>query len=163
MSVGSERSRAKELCGPSLAIRTQGFDMSEEITALYTGILAHTIVAMGINVMVRRFRSGMMIVENVVRRVVRIRGTSVEYIPLCALLMALYELDGGKKMVLHATGVVLIVGRILSAGLLWFHDDGPSPNRMNGRSARRGPHMGYYRSSSNAKYSAVPFLARARA
>lgn len=118
---------------------------------------------MGINVTVHRLRSGALIGacgENMLGRVVRPRGNLVESFSLCALPMALYKLDGGEKMVLCATGVALIVGRILFAGPLWFHG-GPSPSPLTGRAAWGRPHMGYYRSSSNAKYSAVPFLARA--
>ncbi|MFT3733059.1 MAG: MAPEG family protein [Hyphomicrobium sp.] len=108
--------------------------MSVAITALYTGILALIVVAMGINVTIYRFRYGVMIGDggqNVLRRMVRIHGNTVENIPLCALLMALYEIDGGEKMVLHASGIALIVGRILFAGPLWVHD-GPSPIRASG-------------------------------
>ncbi len=108
--------------------------MSATITALYGGILALIIVIMGINVTIHRFRSGIMIGdggEKRLRRMVRIHGNSVENIPLSVLLMGLYELDGGEKMVLHAAGISLIVGRVLFAVPLWSHD-GPSPIRASG-------------------------------
>ncbi|CCB63255.1 MULTISPECIES: MAPEG family protein [unclassified Hyphomicrobium] len=108
--------------------------MPVAITALYSGILALIIVAMGINVTVHRFRYGVMLGDggqNVLKRMVRIHGNTVENIPLCALLMALYELNGGDKIVLHAAGIALIAGRMLFAGPLWFHD-GPSPIRASG-------------------------------
>ncbi|WP_423415604.1 MAPEG family protein [Hyphomicrobium sp. B1] len=108
--------------------------MPVAFTALYSGILALIIVAMGINVTVHRFRYGVMLGDggqNVLKRMVRIHGNTVENIPLCALLMALYELNGGDKIVLHAAGIALIAARILFAGPLWFHD-GPSPIRASG-------------------------------
>ena len=54
-----------------------------------------------------------------------------------ALLAGLYERDGGDKMVQHAAGIALIVGRLLFAGPLWLHD-GRSPvgRKWN------GAHMG---------------------
>ena len=103
-------------------------------TAFYTAVLALIVTAMGINVTVHRFRYRIMIGDggnDVLRRMVRIHGNSAENIPLCALLMGCYELDGGAKMVLHGAGIALIVGRLLFAGPLWFHD-GPSPIRASG-------------------------------
>lgn len=108
--------------------------MSVAITAFYSGILALIIVATGINVTAHRFRYGVMPGDggqSALRRMARLHGNTVENIPLCALLMALYELNGGDKMVLRATGIALIAGRVLFAGPLWFHD-GPSPIRVRG-------------------------------
>ncbi len=62
-------------------------------------------------------------------------GNAAESIPLCALLMRRYECDGGEKMLLHAAVAVLIVALV--------------PDK------RVGHHMGYYRSSGNAKYPEV--------
>ena len=79
--------------------------MAVSITALYTGILVLIIVAMVLNVTFHRFRYGVMICDggqNTLRRMVRILGNSVESTVLCTLLMALYERDGGAKMLLHA-------------------------------------------------------------
>ncbi|MBS0234958.1 MAG: MAPEG family protein [Proteobacteria bacterium] len=112
----------------------EGVDMPVAITALYTGILSLIVVGMGINVTIHRFKYRVMLGDGgqaVLRRMVRLHGNTVENIPLCALLMGLYELDGGDKMVLHAAGIALIVGRLLFAGPLWLHE-GPSPIRATG-------------------------------
>jgi len=108
--------------------------MPVPVTALYTGILALVIVVMGINVTFHRFKYGIMLGDGGdrrLRRMVRIHGNTVENIPLCALLMGFYELDGGERLVLHAAGVALIVGRLLFAGPLLLHD-GPSVIRASG-------------------------------
>jgi hypothetical protein len=87
--------------------------MPVTITVLYTGILALTTVVRCINVTIHRFKYGVMIGDggqNVLRRMVRIQGNSVENIPLTALLMALYEIDGGEKIALHAAASLLSSG-----------------------------------------------------
>lgn len=104
------------------------------ITASYTGIQALIIVAMGISVTIRRFGYDVMIGDgrqDMLGRIVRIHSNLVENIPLCALLMALYVLDRGAKMVLHVACTVLIAGRTLFAGPWWFHD-GPGPIQASG-------------------------------
>lgn len=99
--------------------------MSVAITALYAGILGLVIVAMGVNVTVHRFKSGVTLGDGgvtVLRRMIRIHGNSIENIPLGLLLMALYELGGGEKNVPHGAGIALSVGRICFAGPLLIHD-----------------------------------------
>ena len=55
-------------------------------------------------------------------RMIRLHGSAVEYVPLGVLLMGLYELDGGSPFALHASGVALILGRLLFVAGVWNHD-----------------------------------------
>ncbi|HML29022.1 MAG TPA: MAPEG family protein [Hyphomicrobium sp.] len=131
----------------------EGLDMPVAITASYTGILALIIVVMGISVTIRRFGYGAVVGDggrDILGRIIRIHGNLVENIPL-------YEFSRGETMVLQPACTALNVGRVLFAGPLWFHD-GPSPILASG-----DPHMGYCRFTSNAKHSAVAFIARVQA
>jgi len=104
------------------------------ITALYAGILALLIVALGINVTVHRWKYRVTLGDGgnpQLRRVIRMHGNSVENVPICVLLMGLYELDGGLPLALHAAGVALVAGRLLFVGPLW-NNDGPSAIRATG-------------------------------
>src|SRR3974390_2748144 len=108
--------------------------MPVAITALYAGILALIVVALGINVTLHRFKHRIMLGDGgntELRRVVRMHGNSVENVPLCVFLGGLYELNGGAAIVLHIAGVVLIAGRLLYIGPL-FYSEAPSPIRATG-------------------------------
>jgi uncharacterized protein len=103
-------------------------------TALYAGILALIIIAMGANVTYHRFKYHVSVGDGgnaVLRRMIRIHGNAVETIPIALLLMALYELDGGSAGVLHTAGLVLIAGRLLYAVPMWI-DEGLSMVRATG-------------------------------
>jgi len=104
------------------------------ITALYAGILALLVTALGINVTAHRAKFGVMLGDGdkpQLRRMIRIDGNVVEYVPIGLLLMGLYELDGGLTLALHAAGIALIVGRLMFVpGML--NTDGPNPVRASG-------------------------------
>lgn len=108
--------------------------MPVAVTALYGSILALLIVVLGVNVTVHRFRYGVMLGDGdkpLLRRVVRMHGNAVENVPICVVLMGLYELDGGRPTFLHIAGIALILGRLLYVGPLWT-DGGPNAIRATG-------------------------------
>ncbi|HTV28951.1 MAG TPA: MAPEG family protein [Xanthobacteraceae bacterium] len=96
--------------------------MTVAITALYTGVFALFLVAGGINVAVHRGKYKITLSDGGhpdMLRMVRIHGNAAEYLPIGALLMGLYEIDGGKPLALHIAGIALIVGRVLFTAGLW--------------------------------------------
>ncbi len=96
--------------------------MTGSITALYAGILALLIVALGINVTVHRVKLGVSLGDGdnpQMRRMIRIHGNAVEYLPLALLLMLLYELTGGAHIMLHIAGIALVAGRLLQSWGMW--------------------------------------------
>ena len=96
--------------------------MPVAITALYASILALIVTALAINVTAHRAKLKVEVGDGgnpTMLRMIRIHGNAVEYIPIGIVLMALYELDGGRPLALHAAGIALIVGRLVYIGALW--------------------------------------------
>jgi uncharacterized protein len=92
------------------------------ITALYAGILALIVVALGINVTRHRVKLHVSLGDGgnpEMLRMIRLHGNAVEYIPLALVLMGLYETNGGNHVALHVAGIVLIVGRALQTWGMW--------------------------------------------
>lgn len=48
-------------------------------------------------------------------KAIRVHGNAIETMPIALLLMFGYELGGGSATLLHACGVLLIVGRLAHA------------------------------------------------
>ncbi len=46
-------------------------------------------------------------------RRIRAQQNAVEYIPVCLILMAVYELNNGNMYLLHGLGIALVIGRLL--------------------------------------------------
>lgn len=96
--------------------------MTGSITALYAGILALLIVALGINVTVHRVRFGVSLGDGdnpQMLRMIRLHGNAVEYIPIALVMMLVYEINGGSHVVLHASGIALVIGRLLQTAGMW--------------------------------------------
>ena len=96
--------------------------MTVSITALYAGILALMLLALGINVTVHRGKLKVPMGDGgnpQMLRMIRLHGNAVEYVPLGLGLMALFELDGGWHGALHAAGIALIVARVLQSWGMW--------------------------------------------
>jgi hypothetical protein len=96
--------------------------MSVSITALYAGILALMIVALGINVTRHRVKFRVSLGDGgnpELLRMIRVHANAAENIPLAIMLMALYELNGGWHLAMHIIGIALIVGRILQSWNMW--------------------------------------------
>lgn len=91
-------------------------------TALYAGVFALIIVALGINVTVHRARLKVPMGDGgnpQMLRMIRLHANAVEYLPLALVLMLLYEATGGAHAVLHAAGIALIVARLLQSWNMW--------------------------------------------
>jgi uncharacterized membrane protein YecN with MAPEG domain len=114
--------RAREWAFPNSQHALEATDMTGSITALYAGILALLIVALGINVTVHRVKLGVSLGDGdnpQMLRMIRLHGNAVEYIPIALVLMLVYEINGGWHMALHAAGVALVIGRLLQTGGMW--------------------------------------------
>jgi uncharacterized membrane protein YecN with MAPEG domain len=108
--------RAREWAFPNSQHALEATDMTGSITALYAGILALLIVALGISVTVHRVKLGVSLGDGdnpQMLRMIRLHGNAVEYIPIALVLMLVYEINGGWHMALHAAGVALVIGRLL--------------------------------------------------
>jgi uncharacterized membrane protein YecN with MAPEG domain len=92
------------------------------ITAIYAGILALVILALGINVTVHRVKLKVPLGDGgnaQMLRMIRLHANAIEYIPLALLLMAIYEINGGWHAALHAIGIALIAGRLIQTAGMW--------------------------------------------
>ena len=92
------------------------------ITALYAGILALVVVALGVNVTVHRVKLQVPLGDGGnprMLRMIRLHGNAIEYVPLAVLLMLIYELNGGWHTALHIAGIALVVGRVLQTWGMW--------------------------------------------
>ena len=99
--------------------------MSIPITALYAGILALIVLALGINVTAHRAKLRVPMGDGGnprMLRMIRLHGNAVEYIPLAVVLMLVYELNGGWHGALHIVGVALVAGRLLQTWGMWATD-----------------------------------------
>jgi uncharacterized protein len=93
------------------------------ITAAYAAVLAILVVALGINVTMHRVKLRVPLGDGgnpEMLRIIRLRGNAAEYIPL--VLMAIYEINGGWHGALHATGIALIIGRLMQTWDMWGND-----------------------------------------
>lgn len=109
--------------------------MPLSVTALYAAILALIIVALGINVTVHRVKLQVSLGDGnnpQMRRMIRLHGNAIEYLPLALVLMALYELNGGIHWALHVIGIALIAGRLIQTWAMWGTDI-PVPGRGIGQ------------------------------
>lgn len=109
--------------------------MPLSITALYAAILALIIVALGINVTVHRVKLQVSLGDGnnpQMRRMIRLHGNAIEYLPLALILMALYELNGGTHWALHVIGIALLAGRVIQTAAMWGNDL-PKPGRGIGQ------------------------------
>jgi uncharacterized membrane protein YecN with MAPEG domain len=92
------------------------------ITAIYAGILALVILALGINVTVHRVKLKVPLGDGgnaQMLRMIRLHANAIEYIPLALLLMTIYEINGGWHAALHVIGIALIAGRLIQTAGMW--------------------------------------------
>jgi uncharacterized membrane protein YecN with MAPEG domain len=109
--------------------------MPLSVTAVYAAILALVILALGINVTVHRVKLQVSLGDGgnpQMRRMIRLHGNAIEYLPLALLLMALYELNGGLHWALHVIGIALIAGRVIQTAAMWGSEL-PKPGRGIGQ------------------------------
>ena len=96
--------------------------MQVSITALYAGILALIIVALGINVTMHRVKLSVPLGDGgnpQMLRMIRLHANAIEYVPLAVLLMLIYEINGGWHAALHVIGIALVAGRLLQTWGMW--------------------------------------------
>jgi uncharacterized membrane protein YecN with MAPEG domain len=104
------------------------------ITSLYAAIAAILLVVLATNVIVQRGRQKVLIGDGgnpILLRAMRVHGNATEYLPIALVVMLCYELEHGAPLILHFSGLLLIVGRLIHAyGLL--STDQASPGRAIG-------------------------------
>lgn len=88
------------------------------ITSLYAALGALLMFVLALRVMQLRHTHRVGIGtggEESLARAIRAHANAVEYLPIALLLLLILDLDQTRAWVLHAFGIVLIVGRILHA------------------------------------------------
>lgn len=108
--------------------------MSTPITGLYAGVLALLILVLAIRVVLNRRASSVDLGDGgnaALLRRIRIHGNAVEYIPIALILILLLEMNGTSAAVLHALGVLLVIGRLAHVQGI-SQTAGASPGRLFG-------------------------------
>ncbi len=86
------------------------------ITALYASLLALIILWLSYNVVNFRRKKQVDLGDggndDGIRHI-RAQQNTIEYIPLILILMAVYEINNGLPLILHITGIVLVIARII--------------------------------------------------
>lgn len=86
------------------------------ITSLYASLLALIILWLSYNVV--NFRRKRQVDlgdgghDDGIRHI-RAQQNTLEYIPLILVLMVIYEINNGLPLILHITGIVLVIARII--------------------------------------------------
>lgn len=108
--------------------------MSGPITALYAGLAALLLLVLSVNVIRLRWRYRTGLGDGghpELARAQRVQGNFVEYAPMVLVLMFLVERAGFSPWVVHALGIMLVLGRAAHAWGLQ-QSDGPSLGRAAG-------------------------------
>ncbi|MDC5805660.1 MAPEG family protein [Vibrio europaeus] len=101
------------------------------VTALYAAILAALMIWLSIQVIKQRRKAQVKYADGGVDALTIARsaqGNAVDYIPITLILMAMVEYNGASPWMLHACGIVFVLGRIL-------HAKGILADRLKGRIA----------------------------
>jgi hypothetical protein len=107
--------------------------MTFSITAIYAGILALIILALGINVTVHRVKLRVALGDGgnpQMLRMIRLHANAIEYVPLALLLMAIYEVNGGWRIALHVIGLALVAGRLIQTAGMWSTENAGLGRRL---------------------------------
>jgi len=86
------------------------------ITSLYASLLALIIIWLCYKVVVFRRIKRVDIGDGgdaTGIRHIRAQQNAVEYIPIALILFAVYELNNGNHLLLHAMGITLVIGRLI--------------------------------------------------
>jgi uncharacterized protein len=108
--------------------------MAAPITGFYAALLAFLILALGLRVVVLRWRTRTGIGDGGDRglaRTIRVHGNAIEYVPLALLLMLVAELGRASPALLHGCGIALCAARVLHAVGL-SRRSGATPERVAG-------------------------------
>lgn len=96
------------------------------MTALYAGLLAFVLLWLSIAVIGHRRRARVALgtgEDKALLQATRAHANFCEYTPFCLILLALLELGGTAAWMLHALGLLLLVGRI-AHGIGLMHQPG---------------------------------------
>ena len=89
-----------------------------QIVPLYAGLLALVFVGLSAFVIRQRGRAKVAIGaggDALLERAMRVHANFAEYVPLAVVLLALTELQRAPAWLLHALGLLLLVGRLAHA------------------------------------------------
>ena len=92
--------------------------MGAKVTSLYAALLTPLFLVLSLRVIGRRRSGGVTIGvagDLVLERAARVHANFAEYAPFALLLMLLVELNGYRTWIVHALGVLLLVGRYVHA------------------------------------------------
>ncbi len=92
--------------------------MALSVTPLYAVLLGFLLVYLSIRVIRLRRRLKVAIGaggEAAIERAARVQANFSEYVPMALILLLLAEIQGGSPLVLHASGLALVVGRAAHA------------------------------------------------
>ena len=84
--------------------------MSIAITALYAGLLGVVLFVLSYRVVQQRRASSISLghkEDKVLERRIRGHGNFVEYVPMCLILLAALEMQGGPVWLVHGLGLML--------------------------------------------------------
>ena len=93
------------------------------VTPLYAGLLALLLILLSVRVIHARRGQKVSLGDGgnpVMLRIIRGHSNFVEYVPLALLLMAILEISRHSIYVLHALGILLVMGRLLHGYALSF-------------------------------------------
>jgi uncharacterized membrane protein YecN with MAPEG domain len=93
-----------------------GLEMPAATAVLCAGVPSFTVLAEEIDATFHRFKYGVMIGakgETVMLCMAAIHGRPVDNVLQCSLFMALYNFNGGKKMVRFADGIAVIISAVV--------------------------------------------------
>lgn len=97
------------------------------VTALYAALLALLLLLLARSTILRRQTARILLgdgADEPLQRRIRAHANFAEYAPLGLILLALCEAQGAPPLVLHALGLMLLIGRVLHAwGLIWDPSD----------------------------------------
>ena len=90
--------------------------MAVPITAVYAGLLGLVFIALEVPIGVLRTRTGVSLGDGGnpdLTVLIRRHANFVEHVPLALLLIALLELNGAGKGLLHVLGTALVLARLI--------------------------------------------------
>ena len=99
------------------------------VTALYAAMLAALMIWLPIQVIKQRRKAQVKYADGGVDALTIARsaqGNAVDYIPITLVLMAMVEYNGASPWMIHACGIVFVLGRVL-------HAKGILADRLKGR------------------------------
>lgn len=88
------------------------------ITGVYAAVLGLFYLALSVRTLRTRRKKQIAVGDGGntdLLRAIRVHGNFAEYVPFALLLIALLEINGGSRQVIHLLGLALVVGRVSHA------------------------------------------------